>query len=60
LEKWVQFPYRADWAILQGEGAVLPAGALVQLTAIQEAEAANTKAVPPALAELLAEFQDIF
>jgi hypothetical protein len=45
---------------LQGEGAVLPAEALVQLTVVQDAEAATKETVPPALTALLAEFQDIF
>jgi transposase InsO family protein len=60
LEKWIQFPYASDWAVIRGDGASLPVGSVIHLSVTQDSEPDSGAAAPPALAELLVEFADIF
>lgn len=61
--KWIAIPYHGQSAMLLGDVSELPVGSVVQLSLIQpssEASCSKDVELPPALSELLSEFESLF
>jgi hypothetical protein len=61
LYKWMTITYADTQIHLQGQLDSLPAGAVLQVTAVsEEASEGSLSSLPPELASLLSEFKDVF